>query len=57
MPYFAVAAVYSGEQNGLNQIQHFRVLSSEILYLVSVKSTADSQRFFNKTAVFIGAEA
>ena len=32
MPCFAVAAVYGGEQNGLNQIYYFRTLSSEIIY-------------------------
>ena len=31
MPCFAVAAVYGGEQNGLNQIYYFRTLSSEII--------------------------
>ena len=30
MPCFAVAAVYSGEQNGLHQMYYFRALSSEI---------------------------
>ena len=32
MPCFAVAAVNSGEQNGLNQIYYFRALSSEIIF-------------------------
>jgi len=31
MPYFAVSAVYSGEQNGLNQMYYFRILNSEII--------------------------
>jgi len=32
LPCFAVAAVYSGEQNGLHQMYYFRALSSEIIY-------------------------
>ena len=31
MPCFAVAAVYSGEQNGLNQMYYFRIFNSEII--------------------------
>ena len=32
LPCFAVAAVYSGEQNGLHQMYYFRALSSEIIH-------------------------
>ena len=31
MPCFAVAAVFGGEQNGLNQMYYFRVFNSEII--------------------------
>jgi hypothetical protein len=31
LPCFAVAAVYSGEQNGMNQMYYFRALSLEII--------------------------
>ena len=47
MPCFAVAAVYSGEQNGLHQMYYFRALSSEIislskaLWVQQFKETAD----------------
>ena len=31
MPCFAVANLYGGEQNGLNQIYYFRISNSEII--------------------------
>ena len=34
MPCLSVAAVYGGEQSGLNQMYYFRILNLEIITIV-----------------------
>jgi hypothetical protein len=46
LPCFAVAAVYSGEQNGLHQMYYFRALSAEIIYTISQFFFLDKGRMY-----------
>jgi hypothetical protein len=45
VPYFAVAAVYGGEQNGSGQMYDFRIFNSEIII-----PTAASRAFSSRAA-------
>ena len=57
-PCFAVAAVYSGEQNGLHQMSYFRALSTEIIpaYLMRYLTRTMHSRTFSPMVAEITVE-
>ena len=57
MPCFAAAAVYSGEQNGSNQMYYYRILNSVIITLPESVIEIGLDAFYGSIDLIIHAPA